>query len=1336
MSGQVYEFLSDENKEMWQGLLHNALRKIQKQVHPRLDIEDESVEYLEMLIYQLLAQICSVQPHSLSDVEAHVQATFSYPIDVWSLSEAQEKLERFAARKRNVFLFPIDKIYQLLIRYVLGYKVDISVIQFIMGILDYVAADILKLAGNFVKNTHKPAVMIILRDVQVSMSADPALQALLKPLQSSTEHISALNISDVEINPDRGSLKYDELLRDLTEHESQFIRQLNLILKVFYPPFLDNPDLFPEDEVAVIFEPIMDVYELSVQLLASIEEMVEMASEMEGGTLYPQIGFSFEEVAENGEFSVYIFYTQNFSSALMSLETLLKDAEVISYFKRLSAEGKLPKLFKEAMQYMVPKALMEPIYHFFYYFSVMSAMSKATEDEDDETAFESAISGTLADKLYVERESQRFLPRRREDVGMFGRSVRYRYSLKKLVDLQARIEGWEGPDIHTQCTELVREGSLSVAKEGGRRGSRSKIERYVFLLDGLIICCKTKKSGTNAPEYRLKEKMNIRKIELIDIDDTDDLKFAFELRSDDQPGLIFFTMSPLEKNEWMAAFTWLLTRSTFERMLDAKLREEERHIPILFPDIKQYQYAEPDSEENIVFEEEQRDNQVLIKAATIHKLVERLTYHEYADPTFVRTFLMTYRSFCKPGELLNLLISRYHIPSPLDPDDLDARRDPLQREAVKRFKANYVSPIQLRVLNVFRHWVENHYYDFEQDPSLLDQLKEFVSTVKAKNVQKWVSSIHRALAKREAKSDQALSNNPVFFEPPPPIEWHLTKNKEEFHIMTLHPIEFARQLTLILSELFRAIQSAELVDASWTKDDKKENSSPNLLRMSRFETKIANWLRHSIVNMENIEERVAFCSRLVDVMLELKEMNNFAALFAFNAAFQCSQVYRLKHTMKELTPRRKQILEEIQLLASTEKGYKNYKERLRAINPPCVPFLGMYLTWIVFIRDGNDGRVKGKSDHFINFKKRRMIANILQEIQQYQNTPYCLKPETTIQEFLKSHDVQGDIPHNQWEDMLYDQSVDIEPRDQPAKKCPRKYKFDLRPPSTQPGTLAHFLEVATIRRPKHSASTVLEGQEGIVEGSIQQVKDSSGSGPQSPVTPNSLSTVLNNDNTEEEVLPPKPPPPLPPKPPHTTLSALDIGSTYIDKPPLLPPKPESYSLETVPDGFVTYRAQKTHFHRPPPIPNNDIIQPPPRPPRQPTLPVNSEPPHLQIPNNDNEAPPIPRRPHSPVPPPPPPSLQRTSSPPPPRPPPPLNKSFSPPPPPLHARVSNSKINSQTQGPGFYAIPGFRNRDNNNIPPAIPPKPSSSSPNRQIIPQVPRQRIISDPLPPIPPKPNR
>lgn len=173
-------------------------------------------------------------------------------------------------------------------------------------------------------------------------------------------------------------------------------------------------------------------------------------------------------------------------------------------------------------------------------------------------------------------------------------------------------------------------------------------------------------------------------------------------------------------------------------MLDSMLREEEKGIPDLSPDSNKYKwalclwtyttdyyssslrFAEEDTEAVIMFDEQQGDNQlqVLIKAATIHKLVERLTYHEYAgdpslllysclcwlpiinltssDPTFVRTFLMTYRSFCKPQELLQLLIERYTIPIPVESEGIEARRDPKMREALKRFKANYISPVQLR----------------------------------------------------------------------------------------------------------------------------------------------------------------------------------------------------------------------------------------------------------------------------------------------------------------------------------------------------------------------------------------------------------------------------------------------------------------------------------------------------------------------------------------------------------------------------------------------------------------------------------------------------------------
>lgn len=66
---------------------------------------------------------------------------------------------------------------------------------------------------------------------------------------------------------------------------------------------------------------------------------------------------------------------------------------------------------------------------------------------------------------------------------------------------------------------------------------------------------------------------------------------------------------------------------------------------------------------------------------------------------------------------------------------------------------------------------------------------------------------------------------------------------------------------------------------------------------------------------------------------------------------------------------------------------------------------------------------------------RRKLATVLQEIQQYQNTPYCIEPEPSIQKFIVNQDPQGDLTPHQWEESLYEQSRIIEPKDQPAKKA-------------------------------------------------------------------------------------------------------------------------------------------------------------------------------------------------------------------------------------------------------------------------------------------------------------
>jgi len=110
---------------------------------------------------------------------------------------------------------------------------------------------------------------------------------------------------------------------------------------------------------------------------------------------------------------------------------------------------------------------------------------------------------------------------------------------------------------------------------------------------------------------------------------------------------------------------------------------------------------------------------------------------------------------------------------------------------------------------------------------------------------------------------------------------------------------------------------------------------------------------------------------------------------------------------------------------SSNQSYKEYRALIAGTQPPCVPFLGVYLTDLTFVEDGNPDRIQG----MINFRKRKLEYDVIVQVRKFQDLAYNFKLVPRFEQFMSNLPILG-------EQDLYKASLVCEPRGAKKKDLP------------------------------------------------------------------------------------------------------------------------------------------------------------------------------------------------------------------------------------------------------------------------------------------------------------
>uniref|UniRef100_A0A6Q2YR65 Rap guanine nucleotide exchange factor (GEF) 5a n=1 Tax=Esox lucius TaxID=8010 RepID=A0A6Q2YR65_ESOLU len=207
-------------------------------------------------------------------------------------------------------------------------------------------------------------------------------------------------------------------------------------------------------------------------------------------------------------------------------------------------------------------------------------------------------------------------------------------------------------------------------------------------------------------------------------------------------------------------------------------------------------------------------------------------------------------------------------------------------------------------------------------------------------------------------------------------------------VLSMNTWDIAVSLTNFDWSIFNSIHEQELVYFTFSRHASGGHTAALELLLQRC-NEVQLWVMTEVLLCSTLSKRVQLIKKFIKIAAHCKVQRNLHSFFAIVMGLNTAAVSRLSQTWEKVPGKFKKLFSELEMLTDPSLNHKAYRDALKKMKTPKIPFLPLLLKDITFIHEGN----KTFLDNLVNFEKLHMIADTARLIRHCYGMPQKSGPE-------------------------------------------------------------------------------------------------------------------------------------------------------------------------------------------------------------------------------------------------------------------------------------------------------------------------------------------------------